>query len=233
MVGSAAYSLTAVHDEDPARPWFGAQARFRLDAEFVRDNALAASGLLVRDVGGPSVFPYQPAGYWGHLNFPKRTYEASSGDDLYRRALYGHWQRQYLHPSLLAFDAPPRERCTAQRARSNTPLAALALLNDPIFVEAARVLAERALLEGPATDDARLTWLFERVLQRAPRESERVVLLELVAKHRAHFAVHEGEAERLTSIGERPRAAVDGAELAAWTSAARVLLNLHETITRS
>src|SRR5262249_26979879 len=119
------------------------QARFRLDAEVVRDNALAVSGLLVRRVGGKSVKPYQPPGYWAHLNFPVREWQNDSGESLYRRGLYTYWCRTFLHPSLLAFDAPSREECTVERARSNTPQQALVLLNDPSYVEAARVLAER------------------------------------------------------------------------------------------
>ena len=96
--------------------WLARQGRFRLDAELVRDNALKISGLLVDSVGGRSVFPYQPAGYWAYLNFPTREWQNDAGVDLYRRGLYTHWQRQYLHPSLLAFDAPSREECTADRA---------------------------------------------------------------------------------------------------------------------
>ena len=174
-----------------------------------------------------------PRGHWAHLNFPKRTYVASTGDDLYRRALYGHWQRQYLHPSLLAFDAPSRERCTCERSRSNTPQAALALLNDPIFVEAARALAERLLLCAGATDEARATWLWRRVLQREPRATELRAILALVVSHRSHYAAHEDEASQLLGVGASPRdESLAVPEHAAWTSAARALLNLHETIVR-
>ncbi len=106
------------------------------------------SGLLVERIGGPSVKPYQPPRYWAHLNFPEREWQNSVGDDLYRRGLYTHWQRQYLHPSMLAFDAPSREECTADRPRSNTPLQSLVLLNDPTYVEAARVFAELIVRQG-------------------------------------------------------------------------------------
>ena len=109
----------------------------------VRDNALAVSGLLSPKIGGPSVKPYQPRGYWAHLNFPVREYESDHGESQYRRGLYTYWCRTFLHPSLLAFDAPTREECTVERPRSNTPLQALVLLNDPTYVEAARVFAER------------------------------------------------------------------------------------------
>ena len=141
-----------LRDRDPYNLLFARQARHRLDAETVRDNALAVSGLLVERLGGPSVKPYQPAGYWAYLNFPMREWENGRGEDLYRRGLYTHWQRQYLHPSMLAFDAPSREECTADRARSNTPLQALVLLNDTAYVEAARALAEAIVREGGATD---------------------------------------------------------------------------------
>ena len=116
-----------------------------MDAEVVRDIALSVSGLLVEKFGGPSVKPYEPDGYLATLNFPKREYSASHGDDLYRRGVYTFWQRTFLHPSLLTFDAPTREECTVNRVNSNTPLQALVLLNDPIYVEAARVFAEHIL----------------------------------------------------------------------------------------
>ncbi|MGK0483070.1 MAG: hypothetical protein ACJAQ3_003052 [Planctomycetota bacterium] len=236
IVTSSTYAQAATTSAtlDPGNEWFGRQERFRIDAEFVRDGALAASGLLVRDIGGPSVRPYQPEGYWAHLNFPARVYVASTGDDLYRRALYGHWQRQYLHPSLLAFDAPSRERCTCERPRSNTPQAALALLNDPIFVEAARVLAGELLRSGEESGDAQVTWLWRRVLQRDPREAEISSIFQLVASHRAHYAAHEDEARELLGVGASPRdESLAPYEHAAWTSAARVVLNLHETIVRN
>src|ERR1019366_723848 len=153
MVTSSAYrqvstSSEAVRGRDPYNRLVARQARFRLDAEAVRDNALAVSGLLTLKVGGPSVKPYQPAGYWEYLNFPTRTYAADRGDDQYRRGVYTYWQRSFPHPSLTAFDAPSREECTAERTRSNTPQQALVLLNDPTYVEAARVLAAKILRDG-------------------------------------------------------------------------------------
>ena len=129
--------------------------RRRLDAELVRDNALSISGLLVTQVGGTSVRPYQPPGYWAYLNFPQREWQNGVGEELYRRGLYTHWQRQYLHPSLLAFDAPSREECAADRNRSNLPQQALVLLNDPTYVEAARVLATAITLETVRASPAR------------------------------------------------------------------------------
>ncbi len=221
--------------DDPNRAvHFGQQQRFRLDAEFVRDQALASSGLLAREVGGPSVFPYQPPGYWAHLNFPRRTYAESTGADQYRRAVYTHWQRQYVHPSMLAFDAPSRERCIAERQRSNTPLAALAALNDPSFVEAARALAARTLRDAPAATPARLAHIFGLVLQRAPTQREVERLTALLDRHLAHYAAAPAEAAALLAVGAAPRdASFDAAEHAAWTSVCRVLLNLHETIQRT
>jgi len=222
-----------VEERDPYNFLLGRQARYRLDAEMVRDNALAISGLLVERIGGPSVKPYQPPGYWAYLNFPAREWENSSGDGLYRRGLYTHWQRQYLHPSMLAFDAPSREECTADRSRSNTPLQALVLLNDTTYVEAARAFAELIVREGGATTDARLEFAFRRALSRSIRASEAAVLGELVGKHREQFRQDPDAAGKLLGIGARPLAAgIDPAELAAWTSVARAILNLHETVVR-
>lgn len=150
---------------DPDNRLLARQGRWRYPAEGVRDAALVASGLLVEQLGGPSVHPYQPVGYYRHLNFPKRTYKQDSSRQQWRRGLYVHWQRMFLHPQLLAFDAPTREECTATRMRSNTPKAALVLLNDPTFVEAARKLAERVLTEAD-TDDARLTVLWRQAVSR-------------------------------------------------------------------
>ena len=153
---------------DPDNRLLARQSRFRVDAEIVRDIALQVSGLLAERFGGPSVSPYQPDGYLAALNFPKREYSASHGDDLYRRGLYTYWQRTFLHPSLLNFDAPTREECTVNRGTSNTPLQALVLLNDPIYVEAARVFAQNAIANGGKSVDAQLDWVFERALNRPP-----------------------------------------------------------------
>jgi hypothetical protein len=217
---------------DPANHLLGRQARFRLDAEMVRDNALAVSGLLVRKLGGPSTKPYQPEGYWQYLNFPTRTYSADSGPNQYRRGLYTYWQRTFPHPSLVAFDAPSREECTVDRPRSNTPLQALVLLNDPTYVEAARVLAERAL-KSASGDPERLDWAYRQVLSRKPRPEEAKLLLGLISAHRKQYQADPASAEKLLAVGFSPAGKeVDRPTLAAWTSATRVLLNLHETITR-
>ncbi len=210
------------------------QNRYRLDAEFVRDNALSVSGLLVEKLGGPSVKPYQPAGYWTALNFPPREWQNDSGDGLYRRGMYTHWQRSFLQPSLLAFDAPSREECATERVRSNLPQQALVLLNDPTYVEAARAFGERAIREGGKTPAERVDWLFRHGLSRAPTAAEAQVLTEYVAKQSKDYAANDAEARKFLSIGAKPLPKdANLAELAAWTATARVLLNLHEFITRN
>lgn len=238
MVMSDTYRQTSVvrddlQEQDPYNYLCGRQARFRLDAEFVRDNALAVSGLLVRDIGGISVKPYQPAGYWRHMNFPARTWQASSGDGVYRRGLYTHWQRMFLHPSLLAFDAPSREECTVERPRSNTPQQALVLLNDPTYVEAARVFAARMIREGGKTSAQRLAWSYQLVLSREIEPFEEKLLSSLLEKHLASYRANMADRDSLSKVGMKTAPAdIDPAELAAYTSIARVILNLHETITR-
>lgn len=218
---------------DPQNRWLARQARFRLDAETVRDNALWISGLLVDKQGGPSVKPYQPPGYWAHLNFPQREWANGRGEELYRRGLYTHWQRQYLHPSMLAFDAPSREECTADRPRSNTPLQSLVLLNDPTYVEAARVFAQRLLSEPNLDDAQRIERAVQRALSRTPTDTEREVFKKLLAAHRDEYKQDAAAAQALATVGAAPvPEKLDRVELAAWTSVARALLNLHETITR-
>lgn len=230
QVSTARKDLVAA---DPYNRELARQSAFRLDAELVRDNALAVSGLLVAKVGGPSVKPYQPAGYWENLNFPVREWAADAGESQYRRGLYTWWQRSFLHPSLLAFDAPSREECTAERTRSNIPQQALVLLNDPTYVEAARAFAARILKEGPATPEGRLTWAWQRAVQRNPSASESRTVRELLDGHLTAYRADVKSAEALLKTGFAPvPAGVDPAELAAWTHVARVLLNLHETITR-
>ena len=239
IVTSGAYRQSSIAPEplrqaDPYNHWLARQGRFRIDAELIRDQALAVSGLLVARVGGPNAKPYQPAGYWSHLNFPKREYQPDHGEGLYRRGLYTYWCRTFLHPSLLAFDAPTREECTVKRNRSNTPVQALVLLNDPIYVEAARALAERVLREGGKDNAVRIDWMYRTVLARGPRPAERDVLIPLHEKHKAEYQADANAAAELLHTGEKPVPNdIDTVELAAWTSIARVVLNLHETITRN
>lgn len=228
LTSSAAYrqvstSSRALREKDPYNRLVARQSRFRLDAEFVRDGALAVSGLLVDKQGGESVFPYQPAGYWFHLNFPKREWPVSKGDELWRRGIYTWVQRTFPHPSLAAFDAPSREEACMERPRSNIPQQALALLNDPTYVEAARKLAELR----------DLTKMFRRVLTRPPTADELKTLGDLLAKQRTAYQADPKAAQALIAVGQSPAPKdVDPVELAAWTAVARVLLNLHETITR-
>jgi hypothetical protein len=238
IVMSRAYRRSAtapapVVAADPANRELARQSAFRLDAELVRDAALATSGLLVRTIGGPSAKPYQPDGYWENLNFPVRTYAADKGEQQHRRGLYTWWQRSFLHPSLLAFDAPSREECCAERTRSNIPQQALVLLNDPTYVEAARAFATRILRESTGGPDERIAWAWRQVLQRLPRAEELETMLDLQKRHQAAYAADPGAAAALLAVGTAPVPPdLDKAQLAAWTHVARVLLNLHETITR-
>jgi hypothetical protein len=218
---------------DPYNQLLARQARFRLDAEFVRDNALAVSGLLVPKIGGPSVKPYQPAGYWRYLNFPTREWMNDKGENQYRRGLYTHWQRTFLQPSLLAFDASTREECTVERPRSNTPQQALVLLNDPTYVEASRVFAEKIVRSSKKTPD-RINIAFHLALQRNASADEIGILTKLYEKHHSHYQANAKEAQAILGVGYAPAAKeIAPAELAAWTSVARAILNLHEAITRN
>jgi hypothetical protein len=239
LVTSGAYRQTShataeQKERDPYNRLLSHQTTFRLDAEMVRDNALAIAGLLSDRVGGPSVMPYQPAGYWDQLNFPRRVYQHDHGERLYRRGMYTHWQRTFPNPSLVAFDAPSREECTAERARSDIPQQALVLLNDPTYVEAARCFAGRILEDGGDTIRDRIVWAFESSLARKPTEDEVQLLADLYRRHLDQYTDDGVAARLLLGVGEagRPENA-DIAELAAWMSVTRVILNLHETITRN
>ncbi len=219
---------------DPQNIFLSRQNRFRLPAEFIRDNALAVSGLLVREIGGHSVKPYQPAGYYHHLNFPPREYQVDSGKSQYRRGVYMHWQRVFLHPMLKAFDAPTREECSAKRSTSNTPLAALTLLNDPSFVEAARVFAERILQEGGTCSDEQITWAWRQALNRNPSPEEKDALEELHQAENSYYKENPEAANELLSIGMRPHPdELDPIQTAALTSVARAIFNLNEWLTRN
>jgi hypothetical protein len=219
---------------DPENRECARQSPFRHDAELIRDHALAVSGLLVAKIGGPSAKPYQPEGYWENLNFPVRTYAADTGESQYRRGLYTWWQRSFLHPSMVAFDAPSREECAAERNRSNIPQQALVLLNDPTYVEAARAFAARILTECQGDAAARVRWAWQAALQREPDEEEARLLAGLVARHLAEYEADPEAAGELLKVGLAPLPEkLNQAELAAWTHAARVLLNLHESVTRS
>ncbi len=236
IVTSRSYRQSSTADaalrlRDPENVYIGRQASFRLDAEFVRDHALAASGLLNTTVGGKSVKPYQPAGFWRELNFPVRKWEHDPSANGLRRGLYTYWCRTYLHPSLAAFDAVTREECSTERTRSNTPQQALTLLNDPTYTEAARGLALRILREAPNDDSARIRFAFQTTLQREPRSDE----LDVMRKYLLQFQVPTDANEVNAFLGVGDHAAIGDAdpnEVMRWTAVARVLLNLHEFITR-
>ncbi len=239
MVMSATYQQVSrirpdLRDVDPNNRLLARQNPRRLDAEFVRDNALFISGLLDPELGGPSVYPYQPVGYYSNLQFPDRDYLASTGADQYRRGIYSHWQRTFLHPMLANFDAPARDECVVDRPVSTTPQQALTLLNDPSFVEAARAFAEKILTAPEAKDDAaRVNLTMETALLRPAKKSERESLLGFLAEQRSYYRANLDDAKKLLQTGQHPTdAALDPSEDAAWTTLARVILNLHETITR-
>jgi hypothetical protein len=225
---------SATQQRDPENRLLARQNRFRVDAENVRDIALQVSGLLAERFGGPSVRPVEPAGYLAALNFPKREYSASRGADLYRRGLYTTWQRTYLHPSLLNFDAPTREECAVSRTTSNTPLQALDLLNDPTYVEAARVFAQNALANGGRTFNAQLDWAFNLALNRPPAAKERSIMRGLYERNLKRFAADPAGAGELSSEGEAPLPRNENpVRLAAMTTVTRAILSLHELITRN
>ena len=225
-----------LREADPGNRALASQSPRRLDAEFVRDNALAIAGLLNPEMGGPSVFPYQPPGYYAAIQFPSRDYVPQTDGRQHRRGLYTHWQRTFLHPMLANFDAPSREECVAGRNQANTPQQALTLLNDPAFVEAAREFARSLLMPGSdqvAADEARLDRAFRRALARPASVRERDSLLKFLGARRDE-ARRDPDAARKLVAAAQPLAAGDPdlVEWAAWTEVCRVVLNLHETLTR-
>jgi hypothetical protein len=221
--------------EDPYNQWFGRQARYRLPAEMVRDNVLSVSDLLVRTVGGSSVKPSQPAGYYRHLNFPKRVYAPHLDQRQYQRGVYVHWQRQFLHPMLKALDAPSREECTAQRARSNTPLEALVMLNDPAMIDAAVAFAAALLkIEQEENSEAKIKRAFELTVSRQPDSFELAALSELLESEIKHYRSQPEDAGKLLDTIDKniDIESLNPQQLAAWTTFTRALLNLQETVTR-
>ena len=238
LVTSYAYKQSSVPTEklamaDPLNRLYARQSRYRVEAEFVRDTALSISGLLVSDIGGTSVKPYQPAGYWQHLNFPARKWQAGKEDDLYRRGLYTFHCRSFTHPAMLAFDAPSREECTAERPRSNIPQQALVMLNDPVFVEAARVFAEKILSNSDKEDVAKIQYAFQCALTRKPTKEEAQVMTNLLSQQRNRYQKDEEAALALVKTGQKTyNKNLSVSELAAWTSVSRTLLNMYETTAR-
>jgi hypothetical protein len=224
----------ALHERDPKNQLLARGSRFRLPAEMIRDNALAISGLLAERLGGPSVKPYQPAGLWRDVSVSRSVvYKQDQGENLYRRSMYTFWKRTCPPPSLSTFDAPDRETCLVRRAQTNTPLQALVLMNDPTYVEAARVLAERVMLDGGKSQESKLDYLFRLALARDCQKSERTALLSLLEDARKYFKAEPAKAKSLLSTGAAKRnAKLDATELAAWASVTSVILTLDETISK-
>ena len=251
IVSSATYRQSSAIDPsrlelDPSNRWLSRAPRFRLDGEVIRDQALLVSGLLVERIGGKSVKPYQPSGLWEAVGFTSSNtakFVQDHGEALYRRSLYTFWKRTSPPPMLQLFDAPTRESCVVRRPRTNTPLQALALMNDIQFVEAARVMAARLLnpaaaysptaLSPASADESRLVWGFRLVVGREPTTNELAILQTQLSTHRHHYAAHVEQARRLVKIGEAPAAEhLDPVEHAAWTIICNLLLNLDEALTR-
>jgi len=224
-------------EKDPENRLLAHGPRQRLQAELVRDNALAISGLLDARIGGKSVKPYQPAGLWEELafgdGFSEQTYVQSKGQDLYRRSMYTFWKRTVPPAQMLTFDAPDREKCTVRRATTNTPLQALVLMNDPTYIEASRALAQRTLIEGGKDVNAKLAFAFRWATARKPSMEETRVLRELLNQQLTHYRSDKKAASDFLKIGETVAdAKIDSSELAAWTMVTSAILNLDETITK-
>jgi hypothetical protein len=217
---------------DPENRLLARGPRFRLPPEMIRDQALAVSGLLVDKVGGPPVRPYQPPGLWQELT-GGQGYKEDDGEGLWRRSLYTYWRRTVAPPAMINFDAPTRETCVIRESRTNTPLQALNLMNDVAYVEAARKLAERMILEGGANPEFRFRRGYELVLARPPEANESTALSKALAKFQTFYRDNAREAGSFLSHGKSPRSrAIDSDELAAWTAIASLILNTDEAITK-
>jgi hypothetical protein len=233
------YSRTApeLREKDPENRLLARGPRLRLPAEMIRDNALVVSGLLNERIGGPSVYPYQPTGLWEETSYgdvySAQSYSPGSGKDLYRRSMYSFWKRTSPPPSLITFDAPDREKCTARRSATNTPLQALVLMNDPTYVEAARWLAQRMLTEAGVDPKQRIAFAFRLVTARAPTSQEIKILRELAESQAAEYRTQSKAVDQLLHVGEsNANTKLNAAELAAWTIVASAILNLDEAITK-
>ncbi|HEX9793158.1 MAG TPA: DUF1553 domain-containing protein, partial [Planctomycetota bacterium] len=243
MVTSATYRQDStitpeLFARDPENRLLAHGPRFRLEAEAIRDQALFVSGLLVEKLGGKSVKPYQPDGLWREVAYGSatnaRSFLKDEGEGLWRRSLYTFIKRTAPPPGLTVFDAPNRENCVVRRQRTNTPLQALALMNDEQYVEASRVLAERTMREGGATADERAFWAFRQVTTRTPSADELGVLLGLYHEQFHAFLDDDAAARALIEIGDAPTdAGLDPTELAAWTLIGNLLLNLDEVLVKS
>jgi hypothetical protein len=243
IVLSATYRQSAAVDEerlekDAYNRLLARGPRFRMDAEMIRDQALAVSGLLNLEVGGPSVYPVQVPNLWKELGFLRPEigmdeWPTSEGPELYRRGLYTFWRRVCTYPSFATFDAPSRDVCTARRPRTDTPLQALAALNEPAFLEAARALAQRVLLHGGSKPSQQIDYAFRLCLARPPTHPEKERLLNLLQQQMKSFEHDAQSAGQLVNQGpsERP-ANLDVRQVAAWMMVGNVLLNLDETLTK-
>jgi len=238
IVLSATYRQSSVprkretYGADPDNLWLARSPHYRLSAEQIRDNALAVSGLLVQKTGGPSVMPYQPAGLWEESGTGK-TYHQAKGEGLYRRSLYTFWRRTSPPPTMTTFDATSRETCTARRERTATPLQALVLLNDPQFVEAARVLAENLILQTPESLETRFRTAFRQLTSRLPTEPELALMLELHTEQKQQFLSAPERAVALLAIGDKLRRdTLNAADHAATTVVIQMLMSFDECVTR-
>ncbi|PYM09739.1 MAG: hypothetical protein DME18_17520 [Verrucomicrobia bacterium] len=238
MVMSASYQQSSrvtpeLLEKDPRNRLLSRGPRGRLDAEMVRDEALALSGLLSRKLGGPSVYPLQPDGLWRAAFNGERTWATSKDEDRYRRGLYTFWRRTVPYPSMATFDAPSRETCTVRRIHTNTPLQAFVTLNDPVYVEASQALGRRLMNEGGQTVADRVRYGLRLCLVRPPKEEQVRTLVELYEKELAQYRDNETDAKKLATepLGPLPEN-LSVAEAAAWTSVANVLLNLDGVLTK-
>jgi hypothetical protein len=224
-------STGTLNQIDPDNALLARGPRYRMSAEMIRDSALSISGLLVGKIGGPSVKPYQPAGLWKEM--VNASYEQDHGDNLYRRTLYTFWKRSVPPPNLLIIDAPTREVCTVRRQRTNTPLAALVLMNDPTFLEAARHFAEKILSQGSTDVTDQIAFAFDRALARPPSTQELQILQNLFQRRKTFYLANPEQAISLVRVGESERNDNLSAPLhAAWTTVASVILNLDESLSR-
>ena len=235
LVTSATYRQSSVaspelRESDPDNVWLSRAPSYRWPAEMIRDGALAAANLLVGDIGGAPVKPYQPAGLWQEKSGGR--YTQSKGNGLYRRTLYTYWKRTSPPPAMILFDMPRRHSCIARRQRTTTPLQALVLLNDPQFVECARVLAQRVMLETDG-EDSRIRRVFRRLTGRSPVGPELDVLRRVYREQLEEFAGHSERVDALLAVGEHPvDAGLLRAEVAATTVLAQTVLCYDETVTK-
>ena len=245
IVTSAAYRQSSVVEpklleRDPENRLFARASRLRLEAETIRDQALAVSGLLNSKLGGPSVTPYQPPGLWEAIgftdngNFSSQIYVQSKGDDNYRRGVYVYWKRSMPYASFVTFDAPNREVCTVKRPRTNTPLQALVLMNDPVYLETQRAFAERVLHEGGTKFSEKMKYAFRLCLGRAPTKTELQILESKFNEQRASFQADEDAAKKFIGTGDAKISTdFNVSELAAWTAIGNILFNLDEMVTKN